>query len=155
MSRLIAAFTGVALGLFSTTATHAQTSVSVGTLTCTGGEGVGLILGSTKTYDCSFSPLNSETTESYQAKVTKIGLDIGITGTSVIVWSVLSPTQDIQSRALAGTYSGAAADASVGAGGGAKILVGGSGNTISLQPVSVQGQSGVNLAVGVAAMTLQ
>ncbi|HUS95893.1 MAG TPA: DUF992 domain-containing protein [Hyphomicrobiaceae bacterium] len=141
--------------MFTGAAAHAQNAVSVGTLTCTGGQGVGLILGSQKTYQCTFSPNNGRTVEEYRATVTKVGLDIGITGETVIVWTVLATTNTRQPGMLAGNYAGAAADAAIGIGGGAKVLVGGSSSSIVLQPLSVQGQSGVNLAVGIAGMSLR
>ena len=131
----------------------AQTAVKVGTLTCSGGEGVGLILGSKKSYDCSFSGLNGAH-ERYAATVTKIGLDIGVTGKTTMVWTVLA-AEAPRPRALVGSYVGAAADASIGLGAGVKVLVGGSANAFTLQPVSVQGQLGVNLAAGVAEMALR
>lgn len=133
---------------------NAQSNVAVGTLTCTGGEGVGLVLGSKKYYNCSFSA-NAGRRENYSGTVTKIGLDIGITGQTVMVWTVLAATNDLSPRVLAGTYAGAAAEASVGVGGGANVLIGGSSNSIVLQPVSVQGQTGLNIAVGVAGLTLR
>lgn len=142
------------LVLIAPAQSHAQSAVTLGTLTCTGGEGIGLVVGSNRSYACEFVPSDGGATQVYEANVTKIGLDIGFTGTSVIIWSVLSTSQATHKGMLAGTYSGATADASVVYGGGAKILLGGSGGSVALQPVSVQGQTGVNLAVGVAAMTL-
>jgi hypothetical protein len=133
---------------------HAQGKIAVGTLTCSGGAGVGLILGSKKSYQCTFESASGRR-EEYGATVTKIGLDIGVTGTSVMVWTVLAATDALVPRALAGTYGGAAADVSVGIGGGAKVLVGGWQSSIALQPLSVQGQTGINLAVGVAELTLR
>ncbi|MBU2583069.1 MAG: DUF992 domain-containing protein [Alphaproteobacteria bacterium] len=132
----------------------AQNYVAVGTLTCTGGEGVGLILGSKKSYRCTFSA-NAGPTERYSATVTKIGLDIGITGETVMLWTVLAATNDVREGMLAGNYAGAAADAAIGIGGGANVLVGGSTDSVVLQPVSVQGQTGLNIAVGIAGMTLR
>lgn len=132
----------------------AQNNVAVGTLTCTGGEGVGLILGSQKSYRCSFSA-NAGPLENYTSTVTKVGLDIGITGETVMIWTVLAATDDVRPGMLAGSYAGAAAGASVGIGGGANVLVGGSSNSVVLQPVSIQGQTGLNIAVGVAGMTLR
>jgi Protein of unknown function (DUF992) len=134
---------------------QAQSTIKAGTLTCTGGEGVGLILGSQKTYNCRFSPSASRRGETYRATVTRLGVDVGVTGKTTMVWTVLAATDKLAPRALAGGYGGAAADASIGAGGGAKALVGGSQSSIVLQPVSVQGQTGINLAVGVAGMSLQ
>lgn len=132
----------------------AHSNIAVGTLTCTGGEGVGLVLGSKKSYYCTFSA-NAGPSEDYAATVTKVGLDIGITGKTVMIWTVLAATSDVQPGMLAGSYAGAAADASVGIGGGANVLIGGSSESVVLQPVSVQGQTGLNLAIGVAGMTLR
>jgi hypothetical protein len=131
-----------------------QGKLESGTLTCSGGEGVGLILGSKKSYDCTFTAIDGRK-EGYRASVTKIGLDIGVTGKSVMVWTVLTSSSPPKPRALAGTFAGASADVAVGVGGGAKVLVGGSQNSVTLQPVSVQGQTGINLALGVAELSLR
>jgi hypothetical protein len=73
----------------------------------------------------------------------------------VMVWTVLGSTTDIEGRGLAGNYAGATADVAIGIGGGAKVLVGGSNKSVVLQPVSVQGQTGLNLAVGVAELSIR
>lgn len=142
-----------ALTLMAGTPALAQAKVKAGTLTCTGGAGVGLVLGSKKTYACSYTSI-SGIKERYRASITKIGLDIGVTDASTMVWTVLAPT-NIPRRGLAGNYAGATADAAIGVGGGAKVLLGGSNNSIALQPVSVQGQTGLNLAVGVAELSIR
>lgn len=154
MKNLTMAVAALAMMSIATSAS-AQTKVAIGTLTCVGGEGVGLILGSKKTYDCKFSANASSRGDRYRAAVTKIGLDIGVTGKTTMVWTVLAATNSYKPGMLTGDYIGASADASVAVGGGAKVLVGGSGDSVVLQPVSVQGQAGVNLAVGVASMTLR
>jgi Protein of unknown function (DUF992) len=141
--------------LAGTPGANAQTKIKSGTLTCTGGAGIGLILGSKKTYKCNFVKAGSGGTESYAATITKLGLDVGVTGESVLVWTVLTSTEDFVPRALAGNFAGASADASLGLGAGAKVLVGGTQNSVTLQPLSVQGQTGVNLAVGIAELTLR
>jgi hypothetical protein len=41
------------------------------------------------------------------------------------------------------------------AGVGANVLIGGSNRTVTLQPVSFQGQSGLNVAAGVAGIDLR
>lgn len=133
----------------------AQATIKAGTLTCRGGAGVGLVLGSEKTYVCRYISVSGKLSEKYEASVTKIGLDIGVTNESTIVWTVLSSTDKLDERALEGTYVGASADVAVGIGGGANVLVGGSKQSIALQPLSVEGQTGVNLAVGVAEMVLR
>jgi hypothetical protein len=132
----------------------AQAKVKAGTLTCTGGAGVGLLLGSKKSYRCTYVSLAGKS-EDYSASITKIGLDIGVTTESVMVWTVLGSADALKPRALTGGYAGATADVAIGIGGGAKVLVGGSNNSVVLQPVSVQGQTGLNLAVGVAELSIQ
>jgi hypothetical protein len=145
----------VAIALATSMDVQAQAKVQIGTLTCVGGEGIGLIVGSKKTYHCRFAPTGGQWTEVYRATVTKIGLDVGVTGTTTMIWTVLAASQPRRGGALGGSYGGAAADVALGVGGGAKALIGGSANSIVLQPLSVQGQTGLNLAVGVAGMTLR
>ena len=71
-----------------------------------------------------------------------------------MAWNVLAATDAYQPTSLAGTYSGASADASFAAGGGVKLLTGGPDGGFSLQPLSVQAQEGVNAALGVTKFTL-
>ncbi len=129
--------------------------VVAGTLTCKGKGSVGLIIGSKETLTCSYAPAGKSPPQSYTATITKIGLDVGIKGASTMVWTVVSSTTDLPAEALAGKYAGVSADASIGVGGGANVLVGGSKDSVSLQPLSVQGQAGLNLAVGISGLSLQ
>lgn len=134
----------------------AQTSqVEIGTLSCSGEGGVGMILGSRKSFDCRFNSTGGGGSETYTAIITRYGLDIGITGPTTIVWTVLAASAALPERALVGGYVGASADISAGLGGGANLLVGGSARSIALQPLSIQGQTGVNLALGVAGLELR
>jgi uncharacterized protein DUF992 len=133
----------------------AASKVKLGLLTCTGGDGVGLIVGSKKYYECHYAPADGGPSDTYDGSVIKIGLDIGITGKTTMVWTVLAVEAPHRQHVLAGTYVGVSADASLGLGAGAKVLVGGSNKSITLQPLSVQGQNGVNLAVGVAGLKLR
>lgn len=143
----------VAMPLAATQPAFAQAKVKAGTLTCNGGAGVGLILGSKTSYTCSYTSVSGRS-ENYTASVQKIGLDIGVTSESVIVWAVLG-SSDLPHRALVGNYVGASADIAVGLGVGANALVGGSNNSVVLQPLSVEGQTGLNLAVGVAELSIR
>ena len=93
-------------------------------------------------------------TQYYSSTITKLGLDLGATTGGVIVWLVYAPTS-LRVGELAGTYAGATAEGTIGVGLGANVLVGGSNQTIALQPVSVQGQVGLNLAVGFAELQLR
>jgi hypothetical protein len=152
MKKMIALACGCLLMAGSGPALAAQ--AQAGTLTCKGGEGVGLILGSKKHYDCVFKPVKGPS-EDYEGSVTQVGLDLGFTSKVTIVWAVFTSSNDLGPKALVGDYVGANADASIGVGVGTKILVGGSKNTVSLQPLSVQGQTGLNIAVGVADLSLR
>ncbi len=131
-----------------------QAKLEAGTLTCKGEGSVGLIVGSKQTLSCSYNPAGTGPTQSYTATITKIGLDVGVTGPTTLVWTVLTSSTALLTGALEGSYAGVAADASVGIGGGANALVGGNKNSVTLQPLSVQGQTGLNIAVGIAGLTL-
>ena len=113
---------------------------------------VGFIFGSTNQLACTFS--GPGRTEHYAGQISKFGVDIGFTQGGVLVWTVFAPTAQIGPGSLAGTYGGATAGATVGVGGAVNALIGGSNNTISLQPVSFQGNTGLNVAAGIAACRL-
>jgi hypothetical protein len=129
-------------------------TVKAGVLTCNVDGGAGFIFGSSKELHCVFRPDAGEA-EHYAGAINKFGVDIGVTGKAVLTWWVYAPTSKLGKGALAGNYSGAAADVSVVVGGGANVLVGGSQNTVSLQPLSLQGQTGLNAAVAVASIDLR
>ena len=134
-------------------AAHADTALGV--LTCKSDGSVGYIIGSSENVICDFAPANAaQPTEVYSGTLDNIGLDIGVTGETVMAWNVLATTDAYQPSSLAGTYSGASADASFAAGGGVKLLTGGPDGGFSLQPLSVQAQEGVNAALGVTKFTL-
>ena len=133
---------------------NAQSTVKAGILNCEVSGGAGFVIGSSKSLGCTFKHENGEV-EEYGGKINKFGLDIGVTEKASLSWAVLAPTSDLGNGALSGSYVGASAEGSVGVGGGANVLVGGSNSTISLQPLSVQGQTGINAAVGVAELVLE
>ena len=142
--------------LFAATVTEpvmAQQPPKVGTLTCNISGGIGMVIASQKTMACSFAPTKGKN-EVYVKAINKFGLDVGATTQVQMVWAVYAPTSR-KVGALAGSYAGASAEATVGAGVGTNVLVGGSNRTISLQPVSLQGQTGLNLAVGVSGLELR
>ncbi len=133
---------------------HAQQDprIEIGSLNCTVAGGSGFIFGSTKTLNCNFvGPAGSER---YRGKISKFGIDIGTTTVSNITWGVLAPTNTVGKGALAGLYSGVTGEATVGLGVGANALVGGSKSSIVLQPLSIQAQQGLNIAAGIAQLTL-
>ena len=126
----------------------------VGTLTCDISGGIGLIITSHKDMTCMFTPSQPGPREVYVGGINKFGLDLGATAGSEMVWAVYAPTTR-RFGALAGNYNGATAEATVGAGLGANVLIGGSDRTVALQPLSMQGQTGLNVAAGVAELTLR
>ena len=139
-----------------TAPTFAQTQPArVGALTCNTGPRVGLLVGSRQNIRCVFQASADGHRYNYTGRIGRIGLDVGVTGGGRLLWGVFAPTSHIGRGALRGTYVGASGNASFGVGLGANVLVGGSNRTISLQPLSVEGQVGVNLALGVARLTLR
>jgi hypothetical protein len=127
--------------------------VRSGVLTCDVSAGMGLILGSQKLVSCRFSPEGPGRREDYDGSITKFGLDLGLTSSGVMVWAVFTNTV-AGSGFLAGDYFGASGEATVGAGLGANVLLGGSNRTVALQPISLSGQTGLNLAIAVTALQL-
>jgi hypothetical protein len=133
----------------------AQERTKVGTLSCDISGGIGLIVASKKDVQCVFTSSQAgKPREIYVGSISKFGLDVGGTSGGKMVWTVVAPTNRAFG-ALAGNYAGASAEATVGAGVGANALVGGSARTVTLQPVSIQGQTGLNLAVGVGELSLR
>jgi hypothetical protein len=140
--------------LVAVSASAAEDRTRVGDLTCDISGGIGLIVGSQRTLNCTFMPSVPGPIEYYTGTLTKLGVDVGVTGGGVMIWLVFAPTER-PVGALTGTYGGVTADASVGAGVGANVLVGGSNRTVQLQPVSLEGQTGLNVAAGVAGIELK
>jgi hypothetical protein len=152
---VFAAAAGMAAALMLSTApVSAQPSrIELGTLTCSMSSSIGLIVASQKNVNCIFRGRPGEPDEAYTGTMTTIGLDIGITTGGVIVWTVFADTNRFAGM-LAGKYTGATAEVSVAAGLGANVLVGGSHRTVALQPLSLQGQVGLDIAAGVGELDL-
>jgi len=127
--------------------------VQAGVLSCNVNSGWGFIIGSSRKMKCTYTDAAGGTAQ-YVGHIGKFGLDLGYVQSAVMVWAVIAPTTDIAPGALAGGYGGVTGSASVGIGAGANVLIGGSGKSISLQPVSIEGNSGLNVAGGIAAMKL-
>lgn len=157
MKHLLVLAASVALLAASPAANAQNEGIELGVLECRVEGGAGFIIGSTKNVLCTYTPAdNSLAPENYHGEIHKIGLDVGVTGETHIAWVVLGPNRDIYAPgALAGNYVGASAEASVAVGAGANLLVGGSDKTFTLQPLSVQAQTGLNLAIGIADFRLR
>jgi hypothetical protein len=148
------AVAGVFLALSFSPSFAQNNSNTVGTLICSYGTNVGMIIGSRQRMSCIFQRTNGDI-ESYSGTFTRVGLDVGVTGQGKLAWTVLARSEGVPPRALTGNYVGASAGAAVAFGAGANVLVGGSNQTISLQPVSLEVSAGAALAVGVGKLTLQ
>jgi hypothetical protein len=123
-------------------------------LNCDVSGGIGFIVGSQRQVNCLFTPNYQAPPEQYVGTITKVGLDVGFTGAGQLVWEVLQSTTR-RRGVLAGSYVGASAEATVVAGLGANVLVGGNDRSVALQPLSIQGQVGLNVAAGIAEIALQ
>src|ERR1700760_2652628 len=132
----------------------AEATVKAGMLTCQVASGWGFLFGSRRDLHCTYSGSNGHT-DKYAGKNSKFGIDIGYLKSGVLIWAVLAPTTDLKAGALAGDYGGATAGATAGVGANANVLIGGSTKAISLQPVSVEGDKGINIAAGIAAISLK
>lgn len=132
----------------------APAGVKVGTLTCDVASGVGFVFGSSKDLMCTYQPTKAPV-ERYAGTISKWGVDIGYTGKGKLIWGVFAPASDVRPGALEGEYAGATAQANVGVGLGANVLVGGLDKSIALQPLSVQGSTGLNVAAGIGSISLK
>ena len=128
-------------------------AVKAGIITCNVAGGFGFIFGSSRVANCTFAP-GGVAPQHYVGAINKFGVDIGYVEGAVMAWAVLAPTNNPGPGLLAGTYVGATGSASVRVGVGANVLFGGFGNSISLQPLSIEGSKGFNVAGGIAEMTL-
>ncbi|MBY0530598.1 MAG: DUF992 domain-containing protein [Xanthobacteraceae bacterium] len=153
---LASAFAVVSLTAAALTASaQPQERVQAGVLNCDVSGGLGLIIGSQKEVTCQFLPADAASPrEVYVGVINKFGLDIGATAQGQMVWNVFAPTSR-PVAALAGDYVGAGAEATVALGLGANVLVGGNNRTVALQPLSIQGQTGLNVAAGVTELRLR
>ena len=138
----------------SITLAHAQSRTQVGVLECRGGPNVGMIVGSVSNLGCVFRS-DGRPDDLYTARITKVGIDLGITTETALSWAVFAPTARLGMGDLSGNYAGVDASAAVVVGLGGNAMIGGSANSFALQPLSVQGQTGLSVAGGVQSMELR
>jgi hypothetical protein len=140
---------------FAGTANAAPAGVKIGTLACHVSSGWGYVFGSSRDLHCDFNPARPRSGERYQGTISKFGVDIGYTGGGEIIWEVFAPSSDLRHGALQGNYAGATASATIGVGVGAHVLIGGLDRSIALQPLSIEGNNGLNVAAGIGAIDLK
>lgn len=142
-----------ALALSAAPNASAENNLKAGYLSCHVASGFGIIFGSSRELNCTYTPVKGEP-EEYRGEINKFGADIGYLHSGVILWEVLAPA-NTQVGALAGHYAGGTAGATVGLGVGVHALAGGMHGSIALQPISIEGNNGLNVAAGVATMNLE
>ena len=150
----IAALALSAAFLASAAPALAQSSVRVGTLACDVSAGIGLFVVQKQTLRCTFTPNGGGRVDAYTGKIDEFGVALGEVAAGHLVWGVIAAAPGLPRGALAGTYAGLGAEATLGVGLGANVLTGGTGRAFSLQPISVEGQTGLNIAGGVTTVTL-
>src|SRR3984957_6843452 len=146
----------IAMLVASFAVAHAQPiqRVQVGVLECRGGASIGFIVGSVTNLGCVLR-VEGMPEDRYVATIRKVGIDIGITEESALAWGVYAPVARLGIGDLSGNYAGAQGSAAVGVGAGGNVLVGGSNNSIALQPLSLQGQVGLSVAAGLESLALR
>lgn len=145
---------GVSVLLATATSGSAQVSAEVGVLSCDVSAGIGLIIEQKQKVSCTLSNGNG-LSQQYKGSIDQYGLELGETTGGQMTWTVLAATTTVEPGALAGTYAGAEADASLGLGAGVQVLVGGTGQAFTLQPLAVDTEKGTALSAGVETLTLE
>jgi Protein of unknown function (DUF992) len=153
--RILAILCAILSALSASASAQERPPIRVGGLTCSTGPRVGLVLGSRQDMRCVFSASGTGEQYTYTGTIKRIGLDVGITRGGRLFWAVFARNSQIGRGTLRGNYVGASGNVALGVGVGAKVLVGGSRRTITLQPLSVEGQVGINLALGVTSLRLR
>jgi len=152
--RLMMSAAAICALAFAGSAQAAKHGVKVGELTCNVASGWGFVFGSSKDLRCVFRQTDRNAVH-YSGSISKFGVDIGYTEGGVLVWEVVAPTSDVKAGALDGDYVGVSAGATAGVGVGANVLVGGFDKSFSLQPLSVSGNKGLNVAAGIGSISLK
>jgi hypothetical protein len=142
------------VALVASFASASAQQVRIGVLECTGGQNVSFLVGSNSQLNCVFQSEGGRA-EGYIAHIRRFGVDLGFTQTTTVQWTAFAPVTRVPNGALAGSYGGVGSNASVGVGFGGNFLIGGRANSYSLQPISVQGQTGLNVAAGIVALDLE
>lgn len=141
-----------AAGALALAGSASADGVKIGTLSCHEAGGWGFIFGSSRAVHCTYS--GNGHMERYNGDISKFGVDVGYQGSAVLLWDVIAPNTGMERGALSGHYGGVDASAAVGVGVGANVLVGGFNRSFTLQPVSIEGETGLNVAAGVGELTL-
>ena len=154
LSSLLGAAAVALVASFASANAQQPQGVRIGVLECRGGQNVGMVIASATTLECVFRS-EGRRPEAYLAHVSRFGVDLGVTENTSLAWAVHAPTRRVGRGDLAGNYGGVGGNVSFGVGGGGNLLWGGSQNSFALQPLSLQGQTGVNVTGGVVGLDLE
>jgi hypothetical protein len=132
-----------------------QSWTQVGSLSCRVDPNIGFIIVGHQPMECLFTPNTQTPPQAYDGAINTVGLNVGISAGGVLGWAVFAPTTGVPAGALAGDYVGVSGDIGIGVGAGANVLLGGSGRTIALQPLSLQGSVALNVVLGVSSLKLR
>lgn len=164
IARLIAGLTALVMagplapGVTDPVQAEPKSRLQFGVLECRGDGGWGAIIASKKVFHCAFNDSGGRPVDLYKAVVLKFGIDLGVTGGTALQWAVVGPASQVGGRyvpgSLEGEYAGIGADVALGAGLGANALIGGGTESLALQPISVQAESGLSIAAGVRTLVL-
>lgn len=156
MKRILVVVALALVALASPARTKAQPSwTQVGVLTCRLNPSIGFVIAGHQSMECNYQPAGPFPPQPYEGAFNMIGLNIGVTAGGILSWTVFAPTTGMPAGALAGEYVGASADVGLGIGAGANVLVGGSGRSVALQPLSLEGSVAINVAAGVSMLKLR
>ena len=154
--RLLLATLALAAMLSVPTAAQApQSWTQVGSLSCKVNPNIGFVIVGHQPMECLFTPNTQTPPQAYDGAINTVGLNVGISAGGVLGWAVFAPTTGVPAGALAGDYVGVSGDIGIGVGAGANVLLGGSGRTIALQPLSLQGSVALNVVLGVSSLKLR
>lgn len=155
MNRRLLALVASLAAIFTLGSTAAEARFErVGTLECKVAPNVSFVVGSHRTAGCIFYALNRREIHRYRANLTRIGVDLNISQGGTLVWAVHAHNKRLYRGDLRGTYTGASGNIALGLGVGGNVLLGGSHNTIALQPLSGEGNVGVGISLGIGEITL-
>lgn len=142
-----------------TVVTAAESGAKVGMLTCEQIKGtkINLLIHSSVQINCTYDGEDGSS-EKYKGETgIGLGIDLSWKNEEIVKWVVIAPSNDISpnNHALVGKYYGAKAEATIGVGVQANVLVGGGDKSFTLQPVSLGGQTGFGAAGGLGYLYLE
>ena len=152
---LLFAILGVAMFSSPAVAQAPLPWTQVGVLSCKVNPNIGFVIAGRQSLECQFTPNTPDPPQAYDGAINTVGLNVGISAGGVLGWAVFAPTTGIPAGALAGDYVGVSGAIGIGVGAGANVMLGGSGRTFALQPISVQGSVALNVVLGVSSLTLR